>query len=152
MDALLELPAAGILHKPITVKLRLRNKHPWRTADIHLQLEPSDNFVVSGLRNGNLPVLLAGSEECLFFNIIPVSCGIARLPTFKLLDRRKETQERQNHEGVEETKISIIDNRIEERDDGGEEVRLMAHMFEDDGSSRLRRIDAEGLSMFITPT
>ncbi|KAF8514641.1 Foie gras liver health family 1-domain-containing protein [Hysterangium stoloniferum] len=151
MVALLELPAAGVPHLPITIKLRLRNHHPWRTADIHLQLEPSDNFVVSGLRSGNLPVLLAGSEESLSFNIIPVSCGIARLPTFKLFDRRKETQERQSHEGAEGARIPTIDSRVEERSDGGEEVRLIARVFEDDGSSRSRRIDAEGLSLFITP-
>src|SRR5882724_7354642 len=78
-DALLELPATGNLHDPLTITLIVRNHHPWRTADLNLQLEPSDHFVVSGLRSGSLPLLLAGSEEHLTFNLIPITCGTVRL-------------------------------------------------------------------------
>ena len=152
VDALLELPAAGTLHVPLSVTVKIRNRHPWRTADIYLQIEPSDHFVLSGLRSGSLPVMIAGSEEHLVFNLIPVSCGTVRLPTFKLLDRRKENQERTSGEGNEvEKSVSLIDARLEERNEEGEEIRLMVCLPREGESNRLRRIDAEGLSMFITP-
>lgn len=142
-----------MLHIPITVTVTIRNRHAWRTADIYLQIEPSDHFVLSGLRSGSLPVLLAGSEEHMSFNLIPISCGTVRLPVFKLLDRRKENEERKSSEGVEgEKKVSIIDARLEERNEKGEEIRLMVCVPGEGESSRLRRVDAEGLNMFITPS
>jgi trafficking protein particle complex subunit 11 len=153
VDALLELPAAGVLHVPMTITATIRNRHPWRTADLYLQMEPSDHFVLSGLRSGSLPVLLADSEEHLSFNLIPVSCGTVRLPTFKFLDRRKENQERKAGEGSDvDKKLSVIDARLEERNENGEEVRLMICLPGEGESNRLRRIDADGLTMFITPS
>ena len=153
VDALLELPATGMLHVPLSVTIKIRNRHSWRTADVYLQVEPSDHFVLSGLRSGSLPVLLAGSEEHLAFNLIPVSCGTVRLPTFKLLDRRKENQGRESGEGIEvERTVSVIDARIEERNENGEEIRLMVCLPGEADSSRLRRIDADGLNMFIIPS
>ncbi|KAF8584313.1 hypothetical protein K439DRAFT_1633686 [Ramaria rubella] len=152
LDALLELQAAGVLHVPITATLIVRNRHPWRTADLHLQLEPSDHFVLSGLRSGSLPVLLAGGEERLAFNLIPISCGTVRLPTFRLLDRRKETRGSQIGEGHEAEKIPVIDSRLEERNETGEEIRLMVYLSGEGSVTRLRRVDAEGLSLFITPS
>jgi hypothetical protein len=149
-DALLELPATGKLHEPLTVTLILRNRHAWRTADLHLQLEPSDHFVVSGLRSGSLPVLLAGSEDRLDFNLIPISCGTVRLPTFKLLDRRKDITKRQSAEGAElEKRVEVVDARLEERNESGEEIRLMVFLPGEGGTGKLRRVDADGLSMFV---
>lgn len=153
VDALLELPATGMLHVPLSVTVKIRNRHPWRTADLYLQIEPSDHFVLSGLRSGSLPVLLAGSEEHLVFNLIPISCGTVRLPTFKLLDRRKENQERESGEGNEvEKTVALIDARLEERNENGEEIRLMVCLRGEGDTNRLRRVDAEGLNMFITPS
>ena len=98
-------------------------------------------------------MLLAGCEEHLVFNLIPISCGTVRLPTFKLLDRRKENQERKSGEGSEgENRVSIVDARLEERNEDGEEIRLMVCLPGEGDSSRLRRVDADGLSMFITPS
>jgi hypothetical protein len=48
-----------------------------------------DGFVVSGLRNGRVPVLLPGSEEKLFWNILPIECGFVKVPRIKVTDRRK---------------------------------------------------------------
>ena len=48
-----------------------------------------DGFVVSGLRNGRVPVLLPGSEEKLIWNIIPIECGFVKVPRIKVTDRRK---------------------------------------------------------------
>ena len=152
-DALLELPATGRLHDPMTIMLTVRNRHPWRTADLNLQLEPSDHFVVSGPRSGSLPLLLAGSEEHISFNLIPITCGTARLPTFKLLDRRKDITKRQSGEGVElEKKVEVVDARLEERNQGGEEIRLMVVLQGDGGTTKLRRVDDDGLNIFVFPS
>ena len=48
-----------------------------------------DGFVVSGLRNGRVPVILPGSEEKLIWNIIPIECGFVKVPRIKVTDRRK---------------------------------------------------------------
>lgn len=89
--ALLDVPPQGTLHVPMFLTLTIRNYHPTRSANIVVQLEPDlmDGFVVSGLRNGRVPVLLPGSEEKLFWNIIPIECGFVKVPRIKVTDRRK---------------------------------------------------------------
>ena len=89
--ALLDVPPQGTLHVPILLTLTIRNYHPTRSANIVVQLEPDsmDGFVVSGLRNGRVPVLLPGSEEKLIWNIIPIECGFVKVPRIKVTDRRK---------------------------------------------------------------
>ena len=89
--ALLDVPPQGSLHVPMLLTLTIRNYHPTRSANIVVQLEPDsmDGFVVSGLRNGRVPVLLPGSEEKLIWNIIPIECGFVKVPRIKVTDRRK---------------------------------------------------------------
>ena len=89
--ALLDVPPQGTLHVPMFLTLTIRNYHLTRSANIIVQLEPDsmDGFVVSGLRNGRVPVLLPGSEEKLIWNIIPIECGFVKVPRIKVTDRRK---------------------------------------------------------------
>ena len=152
IDALLELPAQGTLHVPITVSLRVRNREPLRTADVFLQLEPSDSFVVSGLRSGSLPILLPGAEDVIVFNLIPIVCGAGRLPTIKLFDRRSaKLTEGQNGADLESMPIiPVFDKRIEERDVRGDPVRLLLVTTSEDGTSIVRRTD-EGSNLFVLP-
>lgn len=94
--------------------------------------------------------MLAGSEDRLDFNLIPISCGTVRLPTFKLLDRRKDITKRQSAEGAElEKRVEVVDARLEERNESGEEIRLMVFLPGEGGTGKLRRVDADGLSMFV---
>ncbi|EJD46843.1 hypothetical protein AURDEDRAFT_86850 [Auricularia subglabra TFB-10046 SS5] len=86
--AFVEPPATTRLHVPFTLRLVIQNRHASRTADLALQLEPNEHFVLSGLRSGRVPLLIAGAQEELFFNAIPLTCGELRLPAIKLLDRR----------------------------------------------------------------
>ena len=89
--ALLDVSPQGTLHVPMPLILTIRNYHPTRSANIVVQLEPDsmDGFVVSGLRNGRLPVLLPGSEDKLIWNIIPIECGYVKVPRIKVTDKRK---------------------------------------------------------------
>ena len=56
-----------------------------------VQLEPDslDGFVVAGVRNGRVPVLLPGAEEVLVWQMVPIECGYLKLPRVKVVDRRK---------------------------------------------------------------
>ncbi|KAJ4483560.1 Gryzun, putative trafficking through golgi-domain-containing protein [Lentinula aciculospora] len=53
------------------------------------QLSGGSGFVVSGLRAGRVPLLLAGTEERLVWMLIPIECGFVRLPKIRVVDRRK---------------------------------------------------------------
>ncbi|KAH9855996.1 Gryzun, putative trafficking through golgi-domain-containing protein [Lenzites betulinus] len=92
--ALLDAPTTARLHTPIPLRLTLRNRHPTRTATATVQLEPdtADAFVVAGLRHGRMPVLLPGQEDALTWNLIPLQCGLVRIPRVKVLDRRSAVQ------------------------------------------------------------
>ncbi|GJJ08598.1 hypothetical protein Clacol_002817 [Clathrus columnatus] len=118
VHAVLELPATGILHVPFIAILRILNQHPWKTFDGYFQLEPSDHFVVSGLRSGALPLVVGGCEERIPFKLIPVSCGIIQLPAFQITDRRKGPAAREQEGAVK--RYPVIDGRIEER---GQDVK-----------------------------
>ncbi|PPQ93844.1 hypothetical protein CVT25_013553 [Psilocybe cyanescens] len=89
--ALLDVPPKATLHVPVSFTVTVRNYHPTRSANIVLQLETDslDAFVVSGLRNGRVPVLLPGSEEKLVWRMIPIECGYVKIPRIKVIDRRK---------------------------------------------------------------
>lgn len=69
----------------------IRNRRPTRSANVIVQVEfdPSDGFVLAGLRAGRVPILLPGGEETLTWNAIPVECGYTRLPRIKVTDRRQ---------------------------------------------------------------
>ena len=60
-----------------------------------------------GLRSGSLPVVLAGGEEHLVFDLIPISCSTIWLPTFKLLDLWKENKKWESGEGNEVEKLLL---------------------------------------------
>lgn len=89
--ALLSVPTVAKLHVPISIYLTIRNHHPSQSANVTVQLEPdpSDGFVVAGMRNGRVPILMPGSEEKLVWRLIPVECGNIRVPRLKVVDRRK---------------------------------------------------------------
>lgn len=87
---LLEVPNTAKLHVPVSIHITIRNRHPTRSANIVVQLEPdaADSFIVAGMRNGRLPILLPGCEGKLTWNLVPVECGFVRIPKLKVLDRR----------------------------------------------------------------
>lgn len=89
--ALLRICPMAELHKPLPLELIIRNLHPNRTAtpSIVLELEPTDSFVVAGLRSGRLPTLLPGAETRLVWQLIPLECGPAvALPKIRVVDKR----------------------------------------------------------------
>jgi len=87
--ALLDCPPLGRLHHPFGLRLTVQNRRKFRTAEPILDVDSSEAFVLSGPRHARLPMLLPGTSDDVFFNLIPLSCGFVRLPTFKVHDRRK---------------------------------------------------------------
>jgi len=55
---------------------------------VTLELDASDAFIVAGLRNGCLPILLLGSEENLSWILILVECGHVKVPRIEVMDMR----------------------------------------------------------------
>ncbi|KAI0767041.1 Gryzun, putative trafficking through golgi-domain-containing protein [Fomes fomentarius] len=92
--ALLDGPTTARLHTPIPLRLTIRNRHPTRSANVTVQLDAdmADAFVVAGLRHGRIPILLPGAEESVTWNLIPVECGLVKVPGVKVLDRRSAVQ------------------------------------------------------------
>ncbi|KDR75635.1 hypothetical protein GALMADRAFT_268205 [Galerina marginata CBS 339.88] len=126
--ALLDVPPKATLHVPISLTLTIRNYHPTRSANITVHLEPEslDGFVVSGLRNGRVPVLLPGSEEKLVWRMLPIECGYVKVPRIKVIDRRKAIPASQNSgeagapaDASAGDPVKVIDVRRDSRRDAG---------------------------------
>ncbi|KAJ7287102.1 Gryzun, putative trafficking through golgi-domain-containing protein [Mycena rebaudengoi] len=89
--ALLHVPPTAKLHVPLALTLTIRNRHPSRSANVTIQLEPdaSDGFIVAGLRSGRIPIMLPGGEEKLTWRLIPIECGYIKIPRIRILDKRR---------------------------------------------------------------
>jgi hypothetical protein len=106
--ALLDVPSFARLHVATPIYLTVRNQHSSRSANITvtLDLDASDAFVVAGLRNGRLPILLPGSEEKLSWNLIPIECGHVKIPRIKVMDIRRASLPSQGV-GVPNTEVDV---------------------------------------------
>ncbi|KAG1830148.1 Gryzun, putative trafficking through golgi-domain-containing protein [Suillus variegatus] len=131
--ALLDAPSFARLHVPTTIYLTVRNRHSSRSANVTvaLDLDPSDAFVVAGLRNGRLPILLPGSEEKLSWNLIPIECGHVKIPRIKVMNVRRATLPSQGvgvpntEDDLEGEAVKVVDvradrntARVQSADDG----------------------------------
>ena len=99
---------------------------------VHLEPDPSDGFVVAGLRSGRLPMLLPETEATLCWKLIPVECGFAKVPKIKVIDRRKaivppgqEPLDPPPEPGsdAEGDVVKLVDVRWDGRTEGGDEIR-----------------------------
>jgi trafficking protein particle complex subunit 11 len=137
--ALLNLPSTGKLHVPMMMKLTVRNGDPSRTAvvTVHLEPDPSDGFVVAGLRSGRLPMLLPETETTIDWKLIPVECGFVKVPKMKVIDRRKaiippgqEPLDPQPEPGsdAEGDILKLVDVRWGGRTGSGEEARAAGNI------------------------
>ncbi|KAG0708617.1 Gryzun, putative trafficking through golgi-domain-containing protein [Suillus ampliporus] len=106
--ALLDVPSTAKLHVSTPIHLTVRNRHSSRSANIAvtLDLDPSDAFIVAGLRNGRLPILLPGTEEKLSWNLIPIECGHVKIPRIKVMDVRRAAPPSQGV-GVPSTEVDV---------------------------------------------
>jgi hypothetical protein len=111
--ALLDVPSFARLHVATPIYLTVRNQHSSRSANITvtLDLDASDAFVVAGLRNGRLPILLPGSEEKLSWNFIPIECGHVKIPRIKVMDIRRASLPSQGV-GVPNTEVDVEGDAI----------------------------------------
>ncbi|KAF8549955.1 hypothetical protein OG21DRAFT_1420431 [Imleria badia] len=122
--ALLRVPATAKLHIPVPIHLTVRNRHASRSAVISVTLDPqpSDAFVVAGLRSGRLPLVLPGAEESVTWNVIPVECGYVKVSRVRVMDHRRGEGEKEGAAGEKEQEgevVRVVDVRYEQwREDG----------------------------------
>ncbi|KAH8115389.1 Gryzun, putative trafficking through golgi-domain-containing protein [Phellopilus nigrolimitatus] len=148
--ALLNVPPIAHLHQPFPLELVIRNFHPTRTACpmISLDLDPSDSFIVAGVRNGRLPTLIPGAEEKVIWRLIPLDCGpVVRLPKMRVTDRRKVAEAADTASGIApevsavEDEVRVVDVRWDRRrPDGSDALQAKQEMPEGD-NSRQRAAD-----------
>jgi trafficking protein particle complex subunit 11 len=122
--ALLDVPTQARLHIPIQMRLRIRNSRSTRAANVVIQvdIDPSDGFVLAGLRSGRVPILLPGGEEVLTWNMIPIECGYVRVPRMKVTDRRTPTVSGADVQADGDGEVvSVVDVRWDGRAEDGQE-------------------------------
>jgi hypothetical protein len=154
MAILIEPPAIAKLHVPFTLPVKLWNGNRYRTAELSFFLEPTDGFVVAGLKSATLPLLLPGTAEELVFNVVPINVGILRLPNFKVTLRtspqkaQEESDPRRSTDTLGGTGngeiVEPIDMRWDERDAEGVKV----YRTETDGT--VRQVDGS-MSLLVIP-
>lgn len=116
------------------MKLTVRNDDPLKTAvvTVHLEPDPSDGFVIAGLRSGRLPMLLPETETTLNWKLVPVECGFVKVPKMKVIDRRKAiippgeeqlVSPLEPGSDAEGDILKLVDVRWDRRTEGGEEAR-----------------------------
>lgn len=126
--ALLDVPTTAQLHVPLSMCLTIRNARPTRSANVVVQVDfdPSDGFILAGLRSGRIPTLLPGGEEVLTWNMIPVECGYARVPRIKVTDRRNTSGSGDGPADSEGEVVPVVDVRWDGRgEDGQEKTRIV---------------------------
>jgi len=154
VTVLIEPPAVAKLHVPFTLPIKLWNGNKYRTAELSFFLEPTDGFVVAGLKSATLPLLLPETAEELTFNVIPINVGVLRLPHFKV-NLRTLPQKGQEESDVQRSTdtlggagtgeiVESVDMRWDERDAEGARV----YRAEIDGS--VRPIDGS-MSLLVIP-
>ncbi|KAF8435107.1 Gryzun, putative trafficking through golgi-domain-containing protein [Boletus edulis BED1] len=126
--ALLSVPATAKLHTPNPIHLTVRNRRGSRSAviSVALDLQPSDGFVVAGLKSGRLPLVLPGTEARVTWNVIPIECGYVKVPRVKVMDHRRGGGGEEGAAGEKDGEgevVRVVDVRFEQlrwEGEGGE--------------------------------
>lgn len=102
---------------PIQLTLFIRNYQKTRSANItvHLEADGQDGFVVAGLRNGRIPILLPGTEEKIIWQITPIDCGYLKLPNIRVVDRRRTLPQGSGEVQSEGESVRVVDFRTDYR-------------------------------------
>jgi len=152
---LLFSPPTATLHRPFSITLQVQNRHPALTADLMLQVESSDAFVIAGPRMSKLPALLSESSVEVRFHVVPLLCGHVKLPNFKVFDRRKlnhhasvisdsSNEDFDANGTIVHRPVKVVDQRRDERNEEGMDLPLFTGSAED-GSTRAR----EGVTILV---
>lgn len=154
---ILRLPPSARLHRPFPATLSVQNRHPSRTADLVLQTESADAFIVAGPRTLRLPTLLPGTSVDVRLNVVPLMAGTTcRLPSFKVLDRRQRGPAAQpppagaesREEAVTLEAVQVIDERSDARDEEGADLSIHVPSAADPRQLEPRR---GGITMLVLP-
>lgn len=120
-----------------------------------LAIESSEAFVVSGPKSCRLPALLPGSSTDIRFHVVALSCGLCRLPTFKVLERRL-TSVRQpttptggnQDDAIALEPIQVLHDQVDSRDEDGTDLLLLSPSTDDPNQVEHR---PEGVMLLVLP-
>lgn len=130
LTIVIDPPAQVVLHRPFMLSAIVRNNDPLRSADLTFTLEPSDGFVIAGLRSGALPLLLPGTESTVSFSLIPLTTGIIKLPIFKVQrlvaedpsNPHRSESELATRTGIASEVVPVVDGRWNLMDKAGNNI------------------------------
>jgi len=138
--ALLQVPPNGKLHEPMRVGLVVRNESSVRTGNVSVSVgmgggsgsggegevdggaaasgSLQQQFVMAGIKNGRLGVVLPGEEVRVEWVVVPLECGYLKIPRVKVLDWRGAGE----GENGEEVKVFDFGRYLENEKEDDEEV------------------------------
>lgn len=157
---IVSVPPSATLHRPFPVKLTIQNRQSTRSGDIILSTESTPaveggGFIIAGPKQCRLPTLLPNSSVEVKFNVVPMVCGVGKLPGFKLLDRRAATGEEGGAATGEETikfeSVQVVDERLDARDEDGTDLLLYVPGTVDPAGGRKLEARREGVSILVLP-
>jgi hypothetical protein len=117
VTALLSIPAAAQLHVPFKFSITIRNCNTTKSANIFVQVdtEPTDSFILSGLRSGRLPILLPDSETTLSWGAVPVECGFVKLPKISVRNLRPTVGVGEDASGADGLAVKVIRAQVPQK-------------------------------------
>ncbi|KAG8930220.1 hypothetical protein FRC01_003141 [Tulasnella sp. 417] len=157
---IVSVPPSATLHRPFPVKLTIQNRQSTRSADLILSTESTPaaeggGFILAGPKQCRLPTLLPNSSVEVKFNVVPMVCGVGKLPGFKLLDRRGATGEEPSSSTGEETikfeSVQVVDERLDARDEEGADLLLYVPGAVNPAGGRKLEARREGVSILVLP-
>jgi hypothetical protein len=78
------------LHNSFTLTITIQNRDNYRTAEVLLDVDSSEAFVLAGPRHARIPALLAATSHDITYKMIPLLTGVVALPTFRVQDQRRK--------------------------------------------------------------
>ncbi|KAG9008676.1 hypothetical protein FRB90_008778 [Tulasnella sp. 427] len=166
---IVHVPPSATLHRPFPVTLTVQNRQSIRSADLILSSESTPaaeggGFIIAGPKQCRLPTLLPNSSVEVKFNVVPMVCGIGKLPGFKVLDRRGAgggqdvqitTASAGGATGEETIKfesVQVVDERLDARDEEGVDLLLYVPGAVDPAGGRKLEVRKEGVSILVLPS
>jgi len=104
---------------PVKCSLSLHNTNSQSTARVQLRAEQNDSFIIDGLRQGVLPIMVPEAVIVLEFVLIPLACGSLSIPDIRVWDIREYVKEgEQSAEEQLGREIRVVDSRKPEETQG----------------------------------
>ncbi|KAG8955611.1 hypothetical protein FRC04_007602 [Tulasnella sp. 424] len=160
---IVRVPPSATLHRPFPVTLTIQNRQSTRSADLILSTESTPaaeggGFIIAGPKQCRLPTLLPNSSVEVKFNVVPMVCGVGKLPGFKVLDRRGAGGDdgpggavTTGEETIKLEAVQIVDEGLDSRDEEGVDLLLYVPGAAGPGGGSKLEAKRDGVSLLVLP-